>query len=64
MIACGLIRATRPMTTMSIPKKIVTSAMPSRAPISPCDPPIAALTATMIAATTAVSTADHRVIRA
>ena len=61
-MACGLTRAARPTTSTLMPKNTVTRATPTSAPISPLTPTTAALTATMIAAATAVSAPARRTI--
>ena len=63
-MAGGLIRAARPTTSTLIPKNTVTMATPTSAPIRPLTPTRAALTATMIAAATAVSAPARRTMMA
>src|SRR4029077_12499589 len=60
IMAPGLTRAARPTTSTLMPKNTVTMATPMSAPISPLTPTRAALTATMIAAATAVSAPARR----
>src|SRR2546427_3917587 len=62
IMAPGLTRAARPTTNTLMPKNTVTIATPMSAPIRPWTPTRAALTATMIAAATAVSAAARRTI--
>ena len=62
IMAPGLTRAARPTTSTLMPKNTVTMATPISAPIRPLTPTRAALTATMIAAATAVSAPARRTI--
>ena len=60
--ACGLTFSARDTAVMLMAKNTTTRAAPSTLPRSPLEPPTAALSAIMIAAAPAATTAERRAI--